>query len=73
MASLMKAASRGIPLAARTPDAAAGAMAEDEAQAILVRAASGIPRDAAFISFATHSAPRNGVKIQNMGKNKAKN
>ena len=30
-----------------------------------VRAASGIPRDAAFISFATHSAPRNGVKIQN--------
>jgi len=48
-------------------------MAEDEAQAILVRAASGIPRDAAFISFATHSAPRNGVKIQNMGKNKAKN
>ena len=61
-----KAASRGIPLAARIPDAAAGAMVEGcGASHFGVRAASGIPRDAAFISFATPSAPRNGVKIQN--------
>jgi hypothetical protein len=62
-----KVASRGIPLAARIPDAAAGAKVVGCGVSHFgVRAASGIPHDAAFISFVTHSAPRNGVKLQNV-------
>ena len=50
MAKLMKAASRGIPLAARTPKwLAPHPSAIAPAAASGVRAASGIPRDAALL------------------------
>jgi len=59
MAKLMKAASRGIPLAARTPKwLAPHPSAIAPAAASGVRAASGIPRDAALLHVRNASPDR---------------